>query len=310
MKPNRLRQKLDAGETTVSTNIYTSSPDVVEMLGHAGTFDYVEFEAEYVPYDLHWMDHFARRHRVVSPSVRHDQDRPGTQDLHGGPGHRSGHSERPLRGCSHPGGSPAMRRRHETRDPGISGASGLWRPAGVPVLPGRSGRLREYSGELGRSSHDREEIGGGQPGGDSGRGRHRHGPVRGRRFFPQHRQAGPVGRPRDHRGPEPGDPNLPEDGGATRRWESIPPGTPAPTWTWECAISSSAATWGSSTPSGKTKASSSRTSSPDTDGPRAHPKSPRAPAENFGLGNLNSFRRRKGRQGQNLIASGGRFSCR
>ena len=77
MKPNRLRQKLDAGETTVSTNIYTSSPDVVEMLGHAGTFDYVEFEAEYVPYDLHWMDHFARVTELfphLSAMIKIDQE--------------------------------------------------------------------------------------------------------------------------------------------------------------------------------------------------------------------------------------------
>ena len=138
MKPNRLRQKLDAGETTVSTNIYTSSPDVVEMLGHAGTFDYVEFEAEYVPYDLHWMDHFARVTELfphLSAMIKIDQE-PRTFMAARAIG--AGIQNVLFADVRTPGGSPAMRCRHETRDPGISGASGLWRPAGVPVLPGRS----------------------------------------------------------------------------------------------------------------------------------------------------------------------------
>lgn len=60
MKPNVLRQKLDAGEPTVSTHIHSTWPSVVEAIGHAGIYDYVEFVAEYGPSDLHDLDNLAR----------------------------------------------------------------------------------------------------------------------------------------------------------------------------------------------------------------------------------------------------------
>jgi len=60
MRPNYLREKLRSGKPTVSTNVMIKSADVIEILGHAGTFDYVEYQAEYVPWDLDWLDHFAR----------------------------------------------------------------------------------------------------------------------------------------------------------------------------------------------------------------------------------------------------------
>ena len=60
MRPNLLRQKLKAGEPTLSTHIHSVWPSVVEALGHTGLYDYVEFVAEYGPSDLHDLDNLCR----------------------------------------------------------------------------------------------------------------------------------------------------------------------------------------------------------------------------------------------------------
>ena len=60
MRPNVLREKLNAGKPTVSTHIHTTWPSVVEAIGHTGMYDYVEFVAEYGPSDLHDLDNLCR----------------------------------------------------------------------------------------------------------------------------------------------------------------------------------------------------------------------------------------------------------
>ena len=60
MRPNRLREKLNNGETTVGTHILTTWTSVVEALGHTGLYDYVEFVAEYGSFDLHELDNLCR----------------------------------------------------------------------------------------------------------------------------------------------------------------------------------------------------------------------------------------------------------
>ena len=60
MRPNVLREKLKSGKPTVSTHIHTTWPSVVEVLGHTGLYDYVEFVAEYGPSDLHDLDNLCR----------------------------------------------------------------------------------------------------------------------------------------------------------------------------------------------------------------------------------------------------------
>ena len=60
MRPNRLREKLNAGVPTVSTHIHTTWPSVVEAIGHTGLYDYIEFVAEYGPFDLHDLDNLCR----------------------------------------------------------------------------------------------------------------------------------------------------------------------------------------------------------------------------------------------------------
>ncbi len=59
-RPNLLRQKLQAGEPTLSTHIHSVWPSEIEALGHTGLYDYVEFVAEYGPSDLHDLDNMCR----------------------------------------------------------------------------------------------------------------------------------------------------------------------------------------------------------------------------------------------------------
>ena len=60
MRPNRLRELLRAGRPTLGTHIHSAWPAVVELAGHAGVFDYVEFVGEYAPYDLFALENLGR----------------------------------------------------------------------------------------------------------------------------------------------------------------------------------------------------------------------------------------------------------
>ena len=60
LKPNPFREKLKAGEPTLSTHITSVWPAQVEAIGHTGMYDYVEFVAEYGSFDLHDLDNLCR----------------------------------------------------------------------------------------------------------------------------------------------------------------------------------------------------------------------------------------------------------
>ncbi|MFZ1425661.1 MAG: aldolase/citrate lyase family protein [Geminicoccaceae bacterium] len=60
MRQNRLRTLLTAGEPTVGTHLLSTWPTLVELVGQAGNYDYVEFTAEYAPFDLHDLDNLGR----------------------------------------------------------------------------------------------------------------------------------------------------------------------------------------------------------------------------------------------------------
>ena len=47
-------------QPSLGTRILSSWPTVVELIGHSGMFDYVEFSAEYAPYDHHALDNLGR----------------------------------------------------------------------------------------------------------------------------------------------------------------------------------------------------------------------------------------------------------
>lgn len=60
MRENRLRTLLNEGKPTFGTRIQSSLPLAVELVGRSGQFDYVEFLAEYAPYDLYALDNMGR----------------------------------------------------------------------------------------------------------------------------------------------------------------------------------------------------------------------------------------------------------
>lgn len=57
---NSLRAKLDAGEPTIGTHVLFTDPDIPEIIGDTGLFDYAEFAAEYSVLDMNHLYHAAR----------------------------------------------------------------------------------------------------------------------------------------------------------------------------------------------------------------------------------------------------------
>lgn len=60
MKSNKLRKLLQNNQPSLGTRVHSIWPATVEALGHTGLFDYVEFLAEYAPFDLFALDNFCR----------------------------------------------------------------------------------------------------------------------------------------------------------------------------------------------------------------------------------------------------------
>lgn len=76
MRPNRLRELLRAGRPTLGTRIQSSWTSIVEVAGHSGVFDYVEFLAEYAPFDLFSLENFCRAVELfdMSAMIKVDQE--------------------------------------------------------------------------------------------------------------------------------------------------------------------------------------------------------------------------------------------
>jgi 2-keto-3-deoxy-L-rhamnonate aldolase RhmA len=60
MRHNRLRELLRAGKPTIGTHLLSTWPTLVELVGHSGTYDYVEFTAEYAPFSMYDLDNLGR----------------------------------------------------------------------------------------------------------------------------------------------------------------------------------------------------------------------------------------------------------
>lgn len=60
MRPNHLRNLLKQGKPSLGTHVHSPWPSMIEMVGQSGLFDYVEYVAEYAPYDLHTLDNLGR----------------------------------------------------------------------------------------------------------------------------------------------------------------------------------------------------------------------------------------------------------
>ncbi|MDP7577908.1 MAG: aldolase/citrate lyase family protein [SAR202 cluster bacterium] len=59
-KNNVLRDLIDAGKPTIGTHLFTQWPGMVEVVGHTGVMDYIEFSGQYAPYDLFSLENFGR----------------------------------------------------------------------------------------------------------------------------------------------------------------------------------------------------------------------------------------------------------
>ncbi len=60
MRHNRLRELLQAGKPTLGTHLLSTWPTLVELVGHSGIYDYIEFTAEYAPFSMHDLDNLGR----------------------------------------------------------------------------------------------------------------------------------------------------------------------------------------------------------------------------------------------------------
>lgn len=60
MRTNKLRELLSTGKPTLGTRLNTASPELIEILGHAGLYDYVEIVGENATYDLHDLNNCCR----------------------------------------------------------------------------------------------------------------------------------------------------------------------------------------------------------------------------------------------------------
>src|SRR6056297_3240757 len=58
--PNTLAAKLARNEPTLGTHFLFSDPDIPEIIGDTGLFDYGEFAAEYSSFDMKLLYHLAR----------------------------------------------------------------------------------------------------------------------------------------------------------------------------------------------------------------------------------------------------------
>jgi len=57
---NSLRKKLNEGRATIGTHVLFADPDIPEIIGDTGLFDYAEYAAEYSILDMNLLYHFAR----------------------------------------------------------------------------------------------------------------------------------------------------------------------------------------------------------------------------------------------------------
>ncbi len=57
---NGLRERLAGGQPTIGTHFLFADPDIPEIIGDTGLFDYAEFAAEYSTFDMNLLYHLAR----------------------------------------------------------------------------------------------------------------------------------------------------------------------------------------------------------------------------------------------------------
>ena len=75
MRKNKLRKLLREGRPSIGTRMMNFWPGVIEIIGHTGAIDYVEFVSEYAPYDLFVLENMARASELfdMSTMIKVDQ---------------------------------------------------------------------------------------------------------------------------------------------------------------------------------------------------------------------------------------------
>lgn len=76
MKKNKLREMLKEGRPTLGTRLLSVWPGMVEIVGHTGIFDYVEYLGEFSSWDLHDLENFSRAVELfdMSSMIKVDQN--------------------------------------------------------------------------------------------------------------------------------------------------------------------------------------------------------------------------------------------
>ena len=76
MRKNKLRELIRKGKPTIGTRVLTPWPGIIEVIGHTGVVDYVEFLGEYAPWDLHDLENIARATELfdMSSMMKVDQE--------------------------------------------------------------------------------------------------------------------------------------------------------------------------------------------------------------------------------------------
>jgi len=69
LRKNKLRELLKQGKPTIGTHIHSSWPGIIEIIGHSGEIDYVEFTSVYAPYDLYALDNICRASELYEMST-------------------------------------------------------------------------------------------------------------------------------------------------------------------------------------------------------------------------------------------------
>jgi len=76
MKKNKFREMLKESKPTLGTRLLSVWSGMVEIVGHTGIFEYVEFLGEYSPWDLHDLENFGRAVELfnMSSMIKVDQN--------------------------------------------------------------------------------------------------------------------------------------------------------------------------------------------------------------------------------------------
>ena len=56
MRKNVLRELLKAGKPSIGTHVASPWPGTVEIIGHTGAFDYIEYLGEYSTFSLEQLE--------------------------------------------------------------------------------------------------------------------------------------------------------------------------------------------------------------------------------------------------------------